>query len=167
MALPPAAPRSASRPPAAPLPLQPLPAPAQVARALPIGRYDPFATVADPPVGAATSTPPTTSTTTTAAAGGRPATQARRQAAAAAAASCTDLPPDFRFTGVIRGGGQSYAVVEAAGMSGSVRAGDRGGHGRDPSITDLLPPCWSVARVDVNRGLLELRQGSRRWRVQL
>lgn len=153
LSLPPQAAGPASAP-AGPQGLLPLPAPVQVARSLPIGRFDPFAPLAGGRSrGAAAS-----------GGSGRPpvaaAAAARRRAGAGQ--FCPDLPPDFRFTGVIRGGGQVHAMVEAGGLSGSLRVGDRGGRS-----TDLLPLCWRVEAVDVNRGLLQLRLGRRLAQFEL
>ena len=73
-----------------------------------------------------------------------------------------NLPAGFRFTGVIVTGGQAQALVQLGGLSGSLRVGDRGGRG-----TDLLPAGWSVARIDVQNGVLTLRQGQRNVQVEL
>lgn len=64
------------------------------------------------------------------------------------------LPPSFRFTGVISSGGRAEAIVDFGATSGALRVGDRGG-----SSTDLLPPGWTVASINADRGLLTLRQG--------
>lgn len=61
-------------------------------------------------------------------------------------------PEDFFFSGVIRAAGVSEAIVQYGDLTGSLRAGDRGG-----ATTDLLPPGWSVSSVDVQRGRLILR----------
>ncbi len=73
-----------------------------------------------------------------------------------------DLPAGFRFSGVIVSGGQAQALVQLGSLSGSLRVGDRGGRS-----TDLLPAGWSVARIDVQRGVLTLRQGKRNLAVEL
>lgn len=73
-----------------------------------------------------------------------------------------DLPAGFRFSGVIVSGGEAQALVQLGANSGSLRVGDRGGRS-----TDLLPPGWSVARIDVQRGVLTLRQGQRNRAVEL
>ena len=64
------------------------------------------------------------------------------------------LPQGFRFSGVVRGGGQAEALVQFGSLSGTLRAGQVGGRS-----TDLLPLGWTVARVDGQRGRLTLRQG--------
>ena len=73
-----------------------------------------------------------------------------------------DLPAGFRFSGVIVIGGEAQALVQLGSLSGSLRVGDRGGRS-----TDLLPPGWSVARIDLQRGLLTLQQGKRNLEVEL
>lgn len=73
-----------------------------------------------------------------------------------------DLPAGFRFSGVIVTGGEAQALVQLGSLSGSLRVGDRGGRS-----TDLLPPGWSVARIDLRRGVLTLRQGKRSLAVEL
>ena len=64
------------------------------------------------------------------------------------------LPPSFRFTGVISSAGRAQAIVDYGATSGALSVGDRGG-----SNTDLLPPGWTVASINADRGLLTLRQG--------
>lgn len=73
-----------------------------------------------------------------------------------------DLPAGFRFSGVIVTAGEAQALVQFGSLSGSLRVGDRGGRS-----TDLLPPGWSVARIDGQRGVLTLRQGKRNLVVEL
>lgn len=73
---------------------------------------------------------------------------------AGTAPQATGLPQGFRFTGVVRGGGQAEALVQFGSLSGTLRAGQVGGRS-----TDLLPLGWTVARVDGQRGRLTLRQG--------
>jgi hypothetical protein len=72
------------------------------------------------------------------------------------------LPKNFSVSGVIRGGGSSEAVVSFGELSGSLRPGDRGGR-----TTDLLPPGWSVAAIDVQRGVLTLQKGGQRVSVEI
>lgn len=72
------------------------------------------------------------------------------------------LPSGFSVSGVIRSGGLSEAVVSYGALSGSLRPGDRGGR-----TTDLLPPGWSVAAIDVNRGLITLQKDGRRVSAEL
>jgi hypothetical protein len=73
---------------------------------------------------------------------------------AGTAPQATGLPQGFRFTGVVRGGGQAEALVQFGSLSGTLRAGQVGGRS-----TELLPLGWTVARVDGQRGRLTLRQG--------
>lgn len=72
------------------------------------------------------------------------------------------LPSGFSVSGVIRSGGVSEAVVSYGALSGSLRPGDRGGR-----TTDLLPSGWSVAAIDVNRGLVTLQKDGRRVSAEL
>jgi hypothetical protein len=72
------------------------------------------------------------------------------------------LPGDFSLSGVIQSGGTSEAVVTYRDLSGSLRPGDRGGR-----TTDLLPPGWSVAAIDVQRGVLTLHKDGRKVSAQL
>jgi hypothetical protein len=73
---------------------------------------------------------------------------------AGTAPQSTGLPQGFRFSGVVRGGGQAEALVQFGSLSGTLRAGQVGGRS-----TELLPLGWTVARVDGQRGRLTLRQG--------
>ena len=66
----------------------------------------------------------------------------------------TGLPQGFRFSGVVRCGGQAEALVQFGSLSGTLRAGQVGGRS-----TELLPLGWSVALVDGQRGRLTLNQG--------
>jgi hypothetical protein len=73
-----------------------------------------------------------------------------------------DLPAAFRFSGVIRSGGASQAIVEYGGNAGALSVGERGGRN-----TDLLPSGWTVAAIDVDRGRLTLRQGKQTVTAEL
>jgi hypothetical protein len=157
-----------SRPGPAPAPagaagLLPLPSPNQVGQAVRFGRFDPFAALPQPPspgpLRPAGAPPPASPAgpSPVSGAGSRPASPA--VVAAARRPGPPPLPPllaELRLTGLIRGGGASYAVVETMGVSGSLRPGDLGGR-----TTDLLPPGWRVAAVDVARGRLLLQHGRR------
>jgi hypothetical protein len=83
-------------------------------------------------------------------------------AVARPAAAPVQLPAGFRFSGVIVSGGQVQALVQLGSLSGSLRVGDRGG-----GSTELLPPGWSVTRIDGQRGRLTLLQGGRRLVLDL
>jgi hypothetical protein len=72
------------------------------------------------------------------------------------------LPENFRFTGVVSIGSRPQALVQLGELSGSLRQGDRGGRN-----TDLLPAGWSVAGIDLQRGVLTLSQGQRLLPIQL
>lgn len=67
------------------------------------------------------------------------------------------LPADFRFSGVMRSAGQPLALVQFGANSGALSVGERGGS--QPNQTELLPSGWTVAAIDVDRGVLTLRQG--------
>lgn len=72
----------------------------------------------------------------------------------AAAPVRLQLPADFRFSGVMRSAGQPLALVQFGANSGALSVGERGGQ-----QTELLPNGWAVAAIDVDRGVLTLRQG--------
>ncbi len=149
-----ATPPEATQPPPAPSPasspadarppqftgLTPLPTPNQVLAAINIGRDDPFSPMA-----------PRAS-----------ATSGSRSAPIRPAQVPLTLPPSFRFTGVISSAGRAKAIVDYGTTSGALSVGDRGG-----SSTDLLPPGWSVASINVDRGLLTLRQGQQTVSAEL
>jgi hypothetical protein len=146
----PAPPRRAAVGPAG---LLPLPSPLQLGQTVTIGRFDPFASLHDPlpkpaPPRAAAVTPGAKPASAGSRAGRGQGAQGRRPIGP------PPLPRDFRVSGMLRAGAQAYAVVETGGISGSLRPGDRGGR-----TTDLLPPGWSVAAVDVARGRLVLQWG--------
>lgn len=151
--------KSKSKAPAA-VALTPLATPQQVVGAVGLGRPDPFGAL--PPALPSLLGPD-----------GRPLAPslsggtAAAQGAAAARRRPAPLPPlqlprGFSVSGVIRSGGVSEAVVSYGSLSGSVRPGDHGGR-----TTDLLPSGWSVAAIDVNRGLLTLQKGPQRVTAEL
>jgi len=72
------------------------------------------------------------------------------------------LPENFRFTGVVSIGSRAQALVQLGELSGSLRQGDRGGRN-----TELLPAGWSVAGIDLQRGVLTLSLGQRLLPLQL
>jgi hypothetical protein len=65
------------------------------------------------------------------------------------------LPEGLRFSGVILARGRAQALVQFQGNAGALVVGDQGGR-----TTDLLPPAWRVAEVDVAQGRLILATGS-------
>ena len=73
-----------------------------------------------------------------------------------------NLPDAFSFTGVIRTGGASKAIVRYGGIAGALGVGEQGGRN-----TDLLPSGWSVAGINVDRGQLTLRQGKQTVTAEL
>ena len=76
------------------------------------------------------------------------------------------LPNGLRFNGVIRSSGQSKAMVELDGQAGPVCLGARG-FCRDSGTPPMLPPGWTVAAIDVQNGLLLLRQGKQGFTLSL
>lgn len=84
-------------------------------------------------------------------------------AAASGSAGITPTaePPGLRFTGVIRSGGRSQALVQLGDQSGTVCVGRRGycpGSGQPA----LLPPGWTVTGIDANQGRLVLNLAGQR-----
>lgn len=152
---------------AAPPGLAPLPTPRQVVNAVPLGRRDPFAPLPLPAPAAAAAG-------TSAAGGAGSGTPGTAGAAAAGSAGSTAasgiaalpplprLPASFRFSGVIRSGGRTEAVVQFGDLSGSLRRGDRGG-----VSTELLPKGWRVESVDADRGQLRLRHAGQLLTVEM
>jgi hypothetical protein len=64
--------------------------------------------------------------------------------------ACSSLRSTIQVTGLIHGAGSSEAIViNAAGETGTLRLGDRGGRS-----TNLLPPGCQVQSIDVNAGHL-------------
>lgn len=163
---------------AAPPGLAPLPTPRQVVNAVPLGRRDPFAPLPlpAPAAGAAAAGTPAAGGAGSGTAGtGRPVgTPGTAGAAAAGSAGSTAssgiaalpplprLPASFRFSGVIRSGGRTEAVVQFGDLSGSLRRGDRGG-----VSTELLPKGWRVESVDADRGQLRLRHAGQLLTVEM
>ncbi|MEN9860057.1 MAG: hypothetical protein ACO3GW_11555 [Vulcanococcus sp.] len=64
------------------------------------------------------------------------------------------LPEGLKFNGVILASGGPKALVQFQGNAGALMVGDQGGR-----TTDLLPPAWKVAAVDVAQGRLILATG--------
>jgi len=171
---------------AAPPGLSPLPTPQQVVSAMALGRRDPFAPLPAPPLptagtaagapsGSATATATASGTTAAAgaatgvagspaagASGGIPPGRASGAAGIAVLPPLPRLPQGFRFSGVIRSGGRTEAVVQYGDLSGSLRSGDRGG-----ISTELLPKGWRVESVDADRGQLRLRNAGRLLTVEM
>ncbi len=156
--------------------LTPLPTADQLLASMPIGRADPFAP--EPRAELADDAGPATL------AGGRaagpssgPAAPGRSGTASSASSRLRggrrpaplpplQLPADFRFNGVMRAGSRPQALVQLGGDIGTVCIGARGfcaGSG----LAALLPPGWTVAAIDVERGRLTLRQGQRSVTAEL
>ena len=64
------------------------------------------------------------------------------------------LPEGLKFNGVILASGGPKALVQFQGNAGALMVGDQGGR-----TTDLLPPAWKVAAVDVAQGRLIVATG--------
>lgn len=103
--------------------LTPLSTPAQVLAEVSQGRTDPFASALPPPPPPRKAPPPP-----------------------------LELPPEFRFTGVVNTAGRTEAIVSYGPLSGSVGRGDVGG-----LTTELLPPGWSVASISLGQERLTLQ----------
>jgi hypothetical protein len=156
--------------------LAPLATPQQVVGAVDLGRLDPFGasisrlpTLLGPdgkplPVNQAGVAPGGVAAQGAAAGGARPGGGPATAGGGKAARTMAplQLPPGFSVSGVIRSGGLSEAVVSYGALSGSLRPGDRGGR-----TTDLLPSGWSVAAIDVNRGLITLQKNGQRVSAEL
>lgn len=152
--------------------LAPLATPQQVVGAVDLGRLDPFGSLAPklPSLLGPDGKPlPVNLAGGTAAAGGAAGApgqpggaSSRPGAGGGRGAAPLQLPNGFSVSGVIRSGGVSEAVVSYGALSGSLRPGDRGGR-----TTDLLPSGWSVAAIDVNRGLITLQKDGRRVSAEL
>ncbi len=148
--------------------LRPLATPQEVLNSVDLGRPDPFGRLLGAlpvplgpdgkplPLAAIAAATAAMRGQATAAAPGKPG--ARGMVAIAP----PELPKNFSLSGVIRGGGTSEAVVSFGNLSGSLRPGDRGG-----TSTDLLPPGWSVAAIDVHRGVLTLQKSGQRVKVEM
>jgi hypothetical protein len=151
--------------------LRPLATPQELLKSVELGRPDPFARlIAALPVPLGPDGKPLSAAAiaaATAAMRGQGQAPGRAMVGRGGPGSVVPLPPlelprNFSVSGVIRGGGASEAVVSFGDLSGSLRAGDRGG-----STTDLLPPGWSVATIDVQRGVLTLQKGGQRVSVEI
>ncbi len=149
--------------------LQPLPSPQQVITSVPLGRRDPFGqllSISPSPGGAARPVSGDGSAARSTSASGSSQGPATGKAPASGIgrppAPPLQPPQNFNITGVIRSGGSTEAVVTYGDLTGILRRGDRGG-----STTDLLPPGWSVASVDVDLGLLTLQKDTRTVKVSL
>ncbi|MCP9792606.1 hypothetical protein KBZ16_12255 [Vulcanococcus limneticus Candia 3B3] len=57
-------------------------------------------------------------------------------------------------------------MVELDGQAGPVCLGARG-FCPDSGTPPMLPPGWTVAAIDVQNGLLSLRQGKQRFTLSL
>ncbi|MFM7676233.1 MAG: hypothetical protein ACKO5F_11780 [Synechococcus sp.] len=126
--------------------LTPLPPAQEVVAAVPSGRVDPFSS----PLLSGSGKLPAGVAGNPGAPGGPPVRPP------------LSLPEAFRFNGVVASYGRPQALVQFGAVSGSLGPGDQGGR-----TTDLLPVGWSVQAVDVQRGLLVLRQADRTITAEL
>jgi hypothetical protein len=174
---PPAEPTEAEAPPAPLAGLTPLPSANALLASVAIGREDPLAPqVPVPRSSAPGSQPPGASMAsaganqnqqTTAAPGSSPASARGRSPQLRPAASARlELPDDFRFSGVLRAGATPQAFVQVGDQSGPVCLGP---DGTCPAsgLPSVLPRGWGVAKIDVERGRLTLRKGTRTVMTQL
>ncbi len=83
-----------------------------------------------------------------------------------AGAVLATLPAGLSFNGVIRSAGQSKAMLELNGVAGPACVGARG-FCPDAGTPPILPPGWTVAGIDVQNGLISLRQGKQRFTLAL
>lgn len=172
--LPPGPPPEPAEAEAAPPPLAgltPLPTANALLASVAIGREDPLAPQAPVPRSAGSAsrppgdqTPPGTAKAQSAgsqgsAGGASPATRP-------AAPVRLQLPDNFRFSGVLRAGSTPQAFVEVGDQSGPVCPGADGSCPAS-GLPTVLPRGWGVAAIDVERGLLTLRKGSRTVTTQL
>jgi hypothetical protein len=151
--------------------LRPLETPQQVINSVDLGRPDPFGRLIGSmpvplgpdgkPLSAAAIAAATAAMRGPSGAAG-PSIPGRGAPGALASLPPLQLPRNFSISGVIRSGGTSEAVVSYGNLSGSLRPGDMGGR-----TTDLLPPGWSVAAIDVQRGVLTLQRGGQRVSAEL
>ena len=108
-----------------------------------------------PSPGATVQQPAASSTPLGAPAATRPAVPAR-----------LELPDDFRFSGVLRAGSTPQAFVQVGDQSGPVCPGPDGACPAT-GLPSVLPKGWGVTKIDVERGRLTLRKGSRTVTTQL
>jgi hypothetical protein len=162
---PPADPAEVEAPPTPLAGLTPLPSASELLTSVPIGREDPLA--------------PQTPVPRSSAGAGSPATRAAGQQAAIPATAQgkpaarrptvparLELPDDFRFSGVLRAGSTPQAFVQVGDQTGPVCPGADGSCPAS-GLPTVLPRGWGVAAIDVERGLLTLRKGSRTVTTQL
>jgi hypothetical protein len=134
--------------------LTPLPTANALLASVAIGREDPLAPQAPVPRSAGSATRPPGAQTP-------PGTASRPVAPAR-----LELPDNFRFSGVLRAGSTPQAFVEVGDQSGPVCPGADGSCPAS-GLPTVLPRGWGVAAIDVERGRLTLRKGSRTVTTQL
>jgi hypothetical protein len=161
---PPAEPAAAQTAPAPLAGLTPLPSANALLASVAIGREDPLAPQVPVPRSAGSGTrPPAAQTPPGAPAATPPGAPAATRPVAPAR---LELPDDFRFSGVLRAGSTPQAFVEVGDQSGPVCPGADGSCPAS-GLPTVLPKGWGVAAIDVERGRLTLRKGSRTVTAQL
>ena len=173
---PPAQPAEVEAPPAPLAGLTPLPTANALLASVPIGREDPLAPQGPVPrtagsgvrpAGAQTPAGTANQQSRTAPGSSQPVSPGPRPAGSRPAAPARlEFPDDFRFSGVLRAGSIPQAFVQVGDQSGPVCPGADGacpGSG----LPTVLPKGWGVASIDVERGRLTLRKGSRTVTTQL
>jgi hypothetical protein len=164
---PPAEPAEVEAPPASLAGLTPLPSANELLTSVPIGREDPLAPQIPVPrsSGSASSSPPpgpaSRQATSSPTPQGAPAATRRPRAPAR-----LELPDDFRFSGVLRAGSTPQAFIQVGDQSGPVCPGPDGSCPAS-GLPSVLPKGWGVTKIDVERGRLTLRKGSRTVTTQL
>ena len=155
---PPEPPAEVDAPPAPMAGLTPLPSANELLSSVVIGRPDPFA----PQVPVSRPAAPASPNQAATPGGAAPSTPPDRSAAPAR----LELPEGFRFSGVLWAGSTPQAFVQVGDQSGPVCPG---ADGRCPAsgLPSVLPDGWGVAAIDVDRGRLTLRKGSRTITTQL
>jgi hypothetical protein len=138
--------------------LTPLPSANELLSSVVIGREDPLAPQAPVPRSPAAAATNQGATPAGASPSGPPG--------AAAAPARLELPEDFRFSGVLWAGSTPQAFVEIGDQSGPVCPG-ADGRCAASGLPSVLPQGWGVASIDVERGRLTLRKGSRTVTTQL
>jgi hypothetical protein len=161
---PPVEPAEVEAPPAPLAGLTPLPSANELLASVAIGREDPLAPQAPVPRRSASGSLPPGAANLQSADPASP--QGGGSATRPTAPARLELPDDFRFSGVMRAGTTPQAFVQVGDQSGPVCPGP---DGTCPAsgLPSVLPQGWGVAKIDVDRGRLTLRKGSRTVTTQL
>jgi len=161
---PPAEPAEVEAAPAPLAGLTPLPSANELLASVAIGREDPLAPQVPVPRRSSSGASPPGAANQQSAASASP--QGGSTGTRPAAPARLELPADFRFSGVMRAGPTPQAFVQVGDQSGPVCPGP---DGTCPAsgLPSVLPQGWGVAKIDVDRGRLTLRKGSRTVTTQL